>query len=427
MKRILVLFPKEWDRLEFERPEFAGRYEFVYAGFDLFRFPQTLQLGWFDVFRFVNEIVARFRSERIDGVFSNNEYFGALIAAVVAEKLGLPGNDPRVVLTAQHKFYARQRFAEIAPEASPRFAAFPYSISERDDLPFELPCFVKPVKATFSVLARRVDTFEELRRHLSFWPFEKYVIKRLVKPFNDLLPWYTDFTINAHHMIAEEILPGHQVNMDGYVHDGKVRVLGVIDENLFPGTYAFRSFEYPSRVPSDVQARMGELAQQILTGIGYRHGFFNMEFAWDPQTSRIRIIEINPRMASQLACFYEWVDGVDPYSMLFDLAVGESPRHERAAPRFRHAASFAFRKFDGKPLAVHPTREQIERAQREFPEARLMLYLKRGAALAREMKWLGSYRYAVVNMGAGSAEDLQRRFEAFRRRLFRESDFAAGL
>ncbi|HEX5611509.1 MAG TPA: ATP-grasp domain-containing protein, partial [Burkholderiales bacterium] len=114
MKRILVLFPKEWDRLEFGRAQYAKRYEFVYAGFDLFRFPDNLQLATFDVFRFVNEIVARFRNERIDGVFSNNEYFGALIAAVVAEKLGLPGTDPRVVLTAQHKFYARQAFDRIA-------------------------------------------------------------------------------------------------------------------------------------------------------------------------------------------------------------------------------------------------------------------------------------------------------------------------
>jgi biotin carboxylase len=161
--------------------------------------------------------------------------------------------------------------------------------------------------------------------------------------------------------------------------------------------------------------------------MGYRHGFFNMEFAWDAETGRIRMIEINPRMASQLAVFYEWVDGVNPYAMLLELAVGEAPRHERAVPRFRHAASFAFRKFDGKPLAVHPTREQIERAQREFPEARLMLYLKRGASLAREMKWLGSYRYAVVNMGAASSDDLHRRFHAFRLKLFRESDFAAGL
>ncbi len=427
MKRILVLFPKEWDRLEFARPEYAGRYEFLYAGFDLFRFPQNLRLASFDVFRFVNEVVRRFRGERLDGVLSNNEYFGALVAAVVAEKLGLPGNDPRVVLTAQHKFYARKAFAGIAPEASPRFAAFPYALRSRDDLPFELPCFVKPVKATFSVLARRVDSFEELRRHLSFWPFEKYVIKRLVKPFNDLLPWYTDFDVNAHHMIAEEILPGHQVNMDGYVHGGQVKVLGVIDENLFPGTYAFRSFEYPSRVPADVQARMGELAAKILTGIGYRHGFFNMEFAWDPQSGRIRVIEVNPRMASQLAVFYEWVDGVNPYRMQLELAAGETPGAERLAPRFRHAASFAFRKFDGKPLARHPTPEQIAGVQRDYPEARLMLYLKRGMALAREMKWLGSYRYGVVNLGAASSDDLHRRFDALRRRLFLESDFGAGL
>ena len=425
MKRILVLFPKEWDRLEFERPEYASRYEFVYAGFDLFRFPQNLQLGWFDAFRFVNDAVARFRRERIDGVFSNNEYFGALIAAVVAEKLGLPGNDPRVVLTAQHKFYARKAYAAIAPEAGARFAAFPYSVGGRGEFPFDFPCFIKPVKATFSVLARRVDTFAQLKRHLRFWPFEKFVIKRLVKPFNDLLPWYTDFTVDAHNMIAEEILPGVQVNVDGYVHAGKVTVLGVIDENMYPGTYAFESFKYPSRVPTATQAQMGELAAQILNGIGYRHGFFNLELAWEPETGRIRVIEINPRMASQLACFYEWVDGVSPYDALFALACGEAPRLQRAAPIYRHAASFALRKFDGKPLRSHPTRAQLERVRRDYPDARLMLYLKRGAALAREMKWLGSYRYAVVNMGGGSIDDLQQRFHALRRSLFLEADLSS--
>ena len=47
MKKILVLFPKEWDRLEFERPEYRDRYEFVYAGFDLFSFPSNAQLATF--------------------------------------------------------------------------------------------------------------------------------------------------------------------------------------------------------------------------------------------------------------------------------------------------------------------------------------------------------------------------------------------
>jgi len=425
MKRILVLFPKEWDRLEFERPEYRDRYEFVYAGFDLFRFPQNAQLATFDVFRFVNRLLERFRRERLDGVFSNNEYFGALIAAVLAEKLGLPGNDPRVVITAQHKYYAREAFARIAPEAAARFAVFPYGVRRREDLPFELPCFVKPVRATFSVLARRVDRFEELRRHVAFWPFEKWVIKRLVKPFNDLMRWYTDFPVDAHNLIAEEILPGVQVNMDGYVHQGEVRVLGIIDENMYPGTSAFRSFEYPSRLPAEVQARMGELARKLLGGLGYRHGFFNLEFSWDPESGRIAVIELNPRMASQLSYLYEWVDGVRPYEMLLALAAGEAPAAARDAARYRHAGSFALRKFDGKPLAAHPTPEQLERVRRDYPDAHLMLYLKRGSSLAREMKWLGSYRYAVVNMGAGSQQGLHERFRALARQLFPASDLPA--
>ena len=94
-------------------------------------------------------------------------------------------------------------------------------------------------------------------------------------------------------------------------------------------------------------------------------------------------------------------------------------------PQFRHAASFAFRKFDGKPLAAHPTVEQIARVNRDFPEARLMLYLKRGLALANEMKWLGSYRYGVVNLGAGSSADLHQRYLDLHRQLFAESDLAA--
>ena len=129
-------------------------------------------------------------------------------------------------------------------------------------------------------------------------------------------------------------------------------------------------------------------------------------------------------MASQLAVFYEWVDGVNPYRMLLQLAAGETPSMERAAPRYRNAGSFAFRRFDGKPLAAHPSPAQIERVRRAYPEARLMLYLKRGLALANEMKWMGSYRYAVVNLGAGSKDDLQAQVHALRRDLFAGQDAA---
>ena len=99
-KRVLVVFPKEWDRQELAREAYADT-EFVYAGFDLFRFPGNARLFTFDAVAFVEQLVEHWRG-KIDGVFSNNEYFGALIAAAAAQRLGLPGTPPGVVATAQH-------------------------------------------------------------------------------------------------------------------------------------------------------------------------------------------------------------------------------------------------------------------------------------------------------------------------------------
>jgi hypothetical protein len=43
-----------------------------------------------------------------------------------------------------------------------------------------------------------------------------------------------------------------------------------------------------------------------------------------------------------------------------------------------------------------------------------MLYLKRGGSLAREMKWLGSHRYAVLNLPGRDRTDLYTRYRDIR-------------
>jgi len=414
-KRVLVVFPKEWDREEFSRGDYAG-YEFVYAGFDLFRFPSNARLLVFDARRFVDEQVRRWRG-RIDGVFSNNEYFGALLAAAIADRLGLPGTPPAVVVTAQHKYYSRLEQRRIAPEAVPAFSVFPFDVRDPARIGLPFPFFVKPVKATFSVLARRVRNFEELRRHLSFsWP-EEQIIRRLVKPFNDLMPRYTPFDIDAHHLIAEQLIAGRLVNIDGYVREGKVTFVGLCDALMFPGTDHFERFVYPSRVPRPVQARMRELAARLLAGLGYRHGFFNVEMFWDAGSDRLTLVEINPRLASQLAGLYQRVDGVNPHRMLLELCCGEMPRAALEPTGCRIAASLVSRRFDGRPLEREPSDLDLARVRERFPDAAVMLYLKRGQVLAREMKWLGSYRYAVVNLGGASEENLNRRYAEIRKLL----------
>ncbi len=413
---VLVLFPKDWDRIELEHPRYRSRYRFFYEGFDLFRFPENARLLTFDARRYIDRLARKYRG-RIDGVISNNEHFGTLIAAVLAQRLGLPGTDPAVIIASQHKYYSRCMQQRIVPEATPRFEALPYSGGIDRPPALGFPCFVKPVKATYSVLARRVDSFAQLRALMDFSPLERLILRKLVQPFDDLMPLYTPFSIGARAMIAEEILRGDQINIDGYVHKGRVTVLGMVDEVMYPGTQAFMRFEYPSRLDDCMRRRVTALTEKLLAGFDYSHGFFNVEMVIDRETGAIRIVEINPRMASQIMNLYRRVEGCDPYAMLLDLAVGDAPRPVRGTGEFCAAASFVFRRFDGRAPERVPTLAQIEAIHRRYPDARLMLYLKRGAGLAREMKWLGSHRYAVLNLGGRDAGDLHRRYEAIRREL----------
>lgn len=412
--RILVLFAQEWDKLALANPRYAERYEFIHAGFDLFRFPENARLLTFDARRAIDRLVRLGRRLRAAAVISPHEQFGVLIAAFVARRLALPGPDPAAILTAQHKYYARAAIARVAPQAVPAYGAFPYTFRHRQEMPLPFPFFVKPVKATFSVLARRIDSFAQLKRHLRFGPFEKHIIKRLVKPFNDLLEDYPGFEIDAHHLVAEGLLEGLQINVDGYAERGAIRVVGIVDEVMYPGTAAFNRFEYPSSLPEAVRVRAADLARQSMAAVGFDHGLFNVELAYDPRTDALRVVEINPRIASQFVTLYQWVDGISLYDILLDLALGRPPRCEALPQAHRHAGSFIFRKFDGRPVHPVPSRAQLGRVSQRHPDAHLMLYLKRGADLRREMKWLGSHRYAVLNLPGCDRAQLYERYRDIR-------------
>lgn len=413
-RRILVLFAQEWDRLALTDPRLTDRYDFVHAGFDLFRFPQNARLLTFDARRYVERMVRLARREGVAGVISPHEQFGTLIAAEVAQRLGLPGANPRAILRAQHKYYARAAMAGVIPDATPRFGAFPFDLTDAADLPLPFPFFVKPVKATFSVLARRVDTFEELRRHLRFGRLERLVAERLIRPFDDLLAAYPDLAIDAHHLIAEELIEGVQVNVDGYADRGRFRILGIVDELMYPGTMTFNRFEYPSSLPQAVQTRMAAVAEQAMRAVGFDHGLFNVELCYAPQGDAIKVVEINPRVASQFITLYRSVDGIGLYDLMLALAVGETPCCEPRPQAHAYAASFVFRRFDRRPVRPAPSEDRLAQVAARHPDAHLMLYLKRGAALAREMKWLGSHRFAVLNLSGRDRADLYARYRDIR-------------
>ena len=413
-RRILMLFPDEWDQALAAEPRHRERYRFFAEGFDLFSFPDNVRLLTFDALAFVERMVRRYRDARLDAVVTSDEQFGPFLAALIAERLGLPHAPLQSILTIQHKYYARQAFARIAPEANARFGLIRRQPKSAAELPLPFPFYVKPAKAAFSVLARRVDSVEELRRHTRFGWLEKLVIRKLLQPFADVMRAHSAYTENPFLMIAEEVAEGRQVTANGYVRDGRVTMLGTVDSIMYPGTDQFQRFQYPSSLPPSDLARIDALAARLIEGLGFTHGMFNMELRVDPRSGAIRIIEINPRAAGQFYDLFERVDGYSFFEALLALECGEEPLVRHRAGEAAYAASFVLRDLGGAGLSRWPRAEELEALRRRHPDVRMMFYPKRGGELKRELKWLGSYRYAVLNLGAASLGELFTRFAAVR-------------
>ncbi len=411
--RVGLLFNFDWDQLAHARH--AGAYRFDSAGFDLFSFPSNLRLAGFDLQRFADAQARRGRRRGWAGVLSQHEQFGALAAALVAERLGLPGPRPEAIIAAQHKLHARRVLQQVAPEANLGFAELQAEYGGEIPPDLRYPAYVKPVKAAFSVLARRVASRDELVSHTRFAPFERWIIRRLVEPFDRIARARLPQAGSAHRMLLEDPLPPAtpQYNLDGWVRRGRAQALGVVDAVMVPGTQAFLRWQLPSALPAAVQARALDVAQRFLAAIGFDHGFFNMEFFHDPATDRLTVIEFNPRLASQFGDLYRRVQGRDPHRMALALALGQDPAGlPREAPRAGAAASLVYRWFDpARPPPPPPTPARRAALAAACPDALLFALPKKGSGLARDYKWLGSHRYGILHLDGRDATELRARAE----------------
>ncbi len=408
LPRIAALFTYDWDADGLTR--LASQWRFDHAGFDLFSFPSNARLVGFDLERFVARQARRGQRLGWAGVISHHEQFGALAAAMLAERLGLPGTRPEAVLACQHKLYARQVLQQVCPEANLRYAELPVAYGGAIPEGLHYPAFAKPVKAAFSVLARKVRSQVELQAHTRFGAWELWVIRHLVEPFERVAQARLPQAGTAHRMLLEEPIQAAQYNLDGWVQDGQVHLMGVVDAVMYPGTQAFMRFDHPSRLAPSVQQRALDVATRFLKAVGFDHGFFNMEFFHDAASDRLAVIEINPRLASQMADLYRRVHGLDAHAMAIALVLGQDPLSvPREAPTAGAASSFVYRALAADEVPAAPGLGALRDMRAAFNDALLLRFPKEGSGLAREFKWLGSHRYAVLHLGGADEHDLRER------------------
>jgi ATP-grasp domain len=415
VKNILVLFDQEWDTLQLARIANItdAQYQFFHEGFDLFSFPSNANLLFFDIFKFVDKLVEKYKRIKIDGIVTSHEQFGALSAALLADRLGLPAMSAQAVMNAQHKALARTLLQTHAPHTTIPFAVFPYTVKSAAEIDLAFPFYTKPVKAAYSVLARRVDDFTQLKKHLSFHPWEKYIIKRLVRPFNDVVQHMEASTVDGHWMMAEALIDGFQVNVDGFIEDSEVKILGIVDAVMYPGTDAFLRWEYPSRLPPEWQENIRRATKDVVKALSLDHGLFNVEIRICSHSGECKVIEVNPRMAMQFSDMYEAVNGVNLHVLAIKLAQGLPSGIGNIVStdgQAKVATSFVYRRFDGKAQTHFPNSSQIAALQAFDPRAQLITFKKSGGELKRESKWLQSYRYACLNMSADSVEALTEKY-----------------
>lgn len=402
--RILAVCPTTWERRAITSAKLRERYEFLECGTELFSLG-TLSALRFDVRRYLDGLVRQHRGSGLSGILGTGDYPGCMFSAYLAEALDLPAPHPRAPVLLSHKYHSRELQQQIVPEATPRFEVLdPRSARGPRTLPY--PFFIKPAKGTMSIRAQMIHDHEQLRRGMRLSLRERFDTWVLLRPYAQLLRRYIGDPVSPWTFVAESPLYGDQVTVDGFVQDGRVTVMGIVDSIMYPGTMSFRRFEYPSSLPSEVQARMIDVVTRLMARAGFDHSCFNIELFYDAPRDAISIIEINPRMSYQFSDLFERVDGMSSFALQLALATGERVEWPRGRGPARAAASFVMRRFTDARVVSVPQPSQIAEVERRFPGTQVQLLCEAGSRLSNYDQDVGSYRYCIVNMASASRDQL---------------------
>lgn len=404
-KRIALVFPTMWDERQLPACQNAWGTQFDVE----LATPTDAECPWnFDIASYIGESVNRYRG-RLDGIASSSDYPGATVAAAIATRLGLPGSDPEDVLRCSHKYYSRLAQQNVVPEATARFHIVEPG-APAEDITF--PCFIKPVKGAFSIMSRRIKDRRELEAFLSK-PAVSEFLRDYVFIFNRLVRDLTDFELDGSYFLAEELLTGKQVTVEGYVTDGEVRILGIVDSIRHPQTKSFVRFDYPTSLTRSVQARVESIVSRLISHLGLQQTLFNVEMMVNERKERISIVEVNPRMCGQFADLYAKVDGTNGYEIALAVASGEAPRARHDEGDYGVASSIPLRIFEPRRVARAPSPSEVTQVEAEFPDTLVWSECNSGDALSDfESSEDGkSSRYAVVNVGSRDRKTLASRLD----------------
>ncbi len=198
---------------------------------------------------------------RFDAVLALDDS-GSKVAALVADRLGLPHNDPMAAEAARNKFRMRTLLAECGAPV-PTFGEFRTSENlkatiARAEAEIGYPCVVKPEELNGSRGVIRADMRCELAA----------AVRRLTALIGDEQPF-----------LIEGYIPGTEVALEGLLDRDRLHCLALFDKpDPLEGPY-FEETIYvtPSRLPPEAQKRVVATTEAAARGLGLQTGPIHAE------------------------------------------------------------------------------------------------------------------------------------------------------
>jgi biotin carboxylase len=368
----------------------------------------------------------------VDALIAHWDFPTSVLVPILARERGLTAPTLEAVLACEHKLWSRIEQAASVPEVVPEFQGFdPFEDDPFATIALDLPIWIKPVKSHSSQLGFLIEDRDQFEEAL---PLLRDGIGALGEPFNEVLAMAelpADITATSGlTCVAETIMAGRQVTVEGSVASGVFAVHGVVDSPKDEHGNHFSRYEYPATgVPQGVQERMIDVCVRYLRHIGFDDGCWNIEFMWDDDAHQLWLVEVNSRISQSHADLFAKVDGASNHQVAVDVALGRAPR----MPHREGEAAVAAKCFlwteelaDGIVRRV-PGDEDLAEVERRFPGTIVDIAVAVGDQLS-QLRDQSSYRYdlGTVFLGAADRDELLDRFATCRELLTFEIDAVDG-
>lgn len=360
------------------------------------------------------------KNRKVDALITWWDFPCTLLLGKLNDELGFEGLTLECALRCEHKYWSRCEQVKVIPEAVPEFDLVnPFDAKAFEDLGLSTPFWLKPIKATESMLSFRIERTEEYERALEI---TREWISDLARPFNEILA-YSNLPgevarVDGNYCQLETECAGSQHTVCGYVAKGKGHIYGVVDSLNYPNTTSFLCYVYPSELPQPVQSRMGALSLKLVQHLGLQQNAFNVEYFYNVEKDEIKLLEINPRISQSHSNIFQKVDGKSDEALIIELALGEDPPFPERRGDYGCAAKYHLRTFEDGWIERVPTPEEIQAIQAEFPGLLIHIEVEPGQRLS-DFPEHDSYSYVLATyfLGAGDRKSLQRKFKAVAERL----------